>query len=214
MDKSRPVLIPNFVLFFLRVNRPLDYETKDVHELVVVARDNGAQPLETTAFVSVRVLDVNDNQPTINLIFLSDDATPKISEDAQPGEFVARISVNDPDTDMSSEDSPAGDAGQQQDVGAAEGSDKRSNNKGPRVRPKTHGPTTEPSNLVHRNLDNMRVNVTLEGGDGHFGLTTQDNIIYLVIVSRPLDRELKPNYTLVVTATDQVRHSVFFFLPF
>jgi len=135
----------------ISVNRLLDFETKEVHELVVVYSDNGLQPLETTAFVSIRVSDVNDNQPTINLIFLSDDATPKISEDAQPGEFVARISVNDPDS------------------------------------------KEEYSN----------VNVTLEGGDGHFGLTTRDNIIYLMIVSLPLDREIMPNYTLLVTATDQ-----------
>ncbi|KAJ9587770.1 hypothetical protein L9F63_018796 [Diploptera punctata] len=134
----------------IAVNRPLDFETKEVHELVVVARDHGLQPLETTAFVSIRVTDVNDNQPTINVIFLSDDATPKISESAQPGEFVARISVNDPDS------------------------------------------KTEYSN----------VNVTLQGGDGRFGLATRDNIIYLVIVSLPLDRELQPNYTLSVIATD------------
>ena len=135
----------------ISVNKPLDFESKEVHELVVVARDNGEQPLETSAFVSVRVIDVNDNQPTINLIFLSDDATPKISEDAQPGEFVARISVNDPD---SKEEYP-------------------------------------------------NVNVTLEGGEGHFGLTTHDNIIYLMIVSKPLDREMRPNYSLIVVATDQ-----------
>ncbi|XP_043223379.1 protein dachsous-like [Amphibalanus amphitrite] len=137
----------------ISVNRPLDFESRQVHELVVVARDNGAQPLETTAFVSIRVSDVNDNLPTINLIFLSEDASPRIAEDAQPGEFVARISVNDPDT--------------------------------------------------KEEYDNISVNVTLSGGDGHFGLKTHDNIIYLVIVSRPLDRELKPNYTLTVRATDQ-----------
>ncbi|XP_055386024.1 protein dachsous [Condylostylus longicornis] len=134
----------------ISVNKPLDFETKELHELVVVAKDHGEQPLETTAFVSIRVTDVNDNQPTINVIFLSDDATPKISESAQPGEFVARISVNDPDS------------------------------------------KTEYSN----------VNVTLTGGDGRFGLTTRDNIIYLVIVSLPLDRESTPNYTLSVIATD------------
>ncbi|XP_049536500.1 protein dachsous [Anopheles darlingi] len=134
----------------ISVNKPLDFETRELHELVVVAKDRGMQPLETTAFVSIRVTDVNDNQPIINVIFLSDDATPKISESAQPGEFVARISVNDPDS------------------------------------------RTEYSN----------VNVTLSGGEGHFGLTTRDNIIYLVIVSLPLDREIKPNYTLSVIATD------------
>lgn len=134
----------------ISVNRPLDYETRQVHELVVVAKDRGDQPLETTAFVTVRVVDVNDNQPNINVIFLSDDATPKISERAQPGEFVARISVHDPDSKEEYSD----------------------------------------------------VNVTLQGGDGHFGLTTQDNIIYLVIVALPLDRESRPNYTLSVIATD------------
>lgn len=134
----------------ITVNKPLDFETKELHELVIVAKDHGLQPLETTAFVSIRVTDVNDNQPTINVIFLSDDATPKISESAQPGEFVARISVNDPDS------------------------------------------KTEYSNI----------NVTLLGGEGHFGLTTRDQIIYLMIVSLPLDREIQPNYTLSVVATD------------
>lgn len=133
----------------IAVNKALDFESKELHELVVVAKDNGVQPLETTTFVSIRVTDVNDNQPIINVIFLSDDATPKISESAQPGEFVARISVNDPDS------------------------------------------KTEYSN----------VNVTLDGGDGHFGLTTRDNI-YFVIVSLPLDREIQPNFTLKVIATD------------
>ncbi|KAL1505217.1 hypothetical protein ABEB36_004831 [Hypothenemus hampei] len=135
----------------IAVNKPLDFETKELHELVIVARDNGLQPLEATTFVTIKVIDVNDNQPTINVIFLSDDATPKISESAQPGEFVARISVHDPDS------------------------------------------KTEYAN----------VNVTLQGGDGRFGLTTRDNIVYLVIVSLPLDRELQPNYTLNVVATDK-----------
>lgn len=135
----------------ISVNKPLDFETKEFHELVVVARDHGEQPLETTAFVSIRVTDVNDNQPVINVQFLSDDATPKISEAAQPGEFVARISVHDPDS------------------------------------------KTEYAN----------VNVSLNGGDGRFGLTTRDNIIYLVITALPLDRETQPNYTMSVIASDQ-----------
>ncbi|XP_045495363.1 protein dachsous [Colias croceus] len=135
----------------ITVNKALDFETKELHELVVVARDKGAQPLETTAFVSIRVTDVNDNQPTIDVIFLSDDATPKISEAAQLDEFVARISVHDPDS------------------------------------------KTEYSN----------VNVTLSGGDGHFDLRTHDNIIYLVVVALPLDRESQSSYTLNVVATDK-----------
>ncbi|VEN33936.1 unnamed protein product, partial [Callosobruchus maculatus] len=134
----------------ISVNKPLDFEAKELHELVIVAKDHGLQPLETTAFVSIRVTDVNDNQPTINVIFLSEDATPKISESARPGDFVARLSVHDPDS----------------------------------------------------KTDYSNINVTLSGGDGRFGLTTRDNIIYLVIVSLPLDREMKQNYTLNVEATD------------
>lgn len=135
----------------ITVNKALDFETRELHELVVVARDKGAQPLETTAFVSIRVTDVNDNQPTIDVIFLSDDATPKISESARLDEFVARISVHDPDS------------------------------------------KTEYAN----------VNVTLSGGDGHFDLRTHDNIIYLVVVALPLDRESRSTYTLNVVATDK-----------
>ncbi|XP_077559071.1 dachsous cadherin-related 1 [Haemaphysalis longicornis] len=133
------------------VSKPLDFEAKDTHELVVVARDCGDQPLEATAFVSVLLTDVNDNQPSINLIFLSDDASPKVSEDARPGELVARVSVNDPDS----------------------------------------------------KAEYANVNVSLSGGEGHFGLATQDHVIYLVMVAQPLDRETRARYGLLLTATDQ-----------
>lgn len=133
------------------VNRALDFETKELHELVVVAKDKGAQPLETTAFVSIKVTDVNDNRPVIDVIFLSDDATPKISESAQLDEFVARIFVHDPDS----------------------------------------------------KAEYANANVTLSGGDGHFDLRTHDNIIYLVVVALPLDREKRSSYTLNVAATDR-----------
>lgn len=53
------------------VNGPLDFETKEAYELVVVARDSGIQPLETTVFVTIRVLDLNDNQMEINVSFFS-----------------------------------------------------------------------------------------------------------------------------------------------
>ncbi|XP_053980884.1 protein dachsous-like [Hylaeus volcanicus] len=132
------------------VNKALDFESKERHELVIVARDCGAQPLEASAFLSVCVTDVNDNQPAITIIFQSDDATPKISESVQPGEFVARISVSDPDS------------------------------------------RTEYSNAT----------VSLSGDEGYFGLATRDNIIYLVVVKKPLDREKKPVYDLSVEATD------------
>ncbi len=133
------------------VNKALDYESKKSYELVVVARDNGVQKLQTSAVVSIEVIDVNDNEPSIHIVFLTEDNTPRISEKAQPGDFVARISVSDPDL---------------------------------------------------QEIYDAHVNVTLNGGDGHFGLTTQDNVVYLVVLSKPLDRELKPFYQLTVIALD------------
>uniref|UniRef100_A0AAR2LPW9 Protocadherin-16 n=1 Tax=Pygocentrus nattereri TaxID=42514 RepID=A0AAR2LPW9_PYGNA len=133
----------------ITLNKPLDYEVRKVHELVVQARDNASHPEITNAFVTIHVRDYNDNQPTMTIIFLSEDGSPRISEGAQPGQYVARISVSDPD----------------------------------------YG---EYSN----------VNVSLEGGDGKFALTTKDSIIYLIYVDQVLDREERDSYELRVMATD------------
>ncbi|XP_077466669.1 protocadherin-16-like [Stigmatopora argus] len=131
------------------LNKPLDFEVRRVHELVVRAQDNGAHPEASDAFVTVHVRDYNDNRPTMSIIFLSDDGSPRVSEDARPGQYVARISVTDPD----------------------------------------YG-------------EYANVNVSLEGGDGKFGLTTKDGVVYLVCVDRVLDREERDLYRLRVTATD------------
>ncbi|XP_064158213.1 protocadherin-16 isoform X1 [Anguilla rostrata] len=133
----------------ITLNKPLDYEMRRVHELVVQARDNASHPEVTNAFVTIQVRDYNDNQPTMTIIFLSEDGSPRISEGAQPGQYVARISVTDPD----------------------------------------YG-------------EYANVNVSLEGGDGKFALTTKDNIIYLICVDQILDREERDSYELHVMATD------------
>lgn len=133
----------------ITLNRPLDFELKRVHELVVQARDNASNPEVTNAFVTIHVRDFNDNQPTMTIIFLSEDGSPRISEGAQPGQYVARISVTDPD----------------------------------------YG-------------EYANVNVSLEGGDGKFALTTKDSIIYLIYVDQELDREERDSYQLRVMATD------------
>uniref|UniRef100_A0A4W4G0C1 Protocadherin-16 n=1 Tax=Electrophorus electricus TaxID=8005 RepID=A0A4W4G0C1_ELEEL len=133
----------------ITLNKHLDFEVRKVHELVVQAKDNASHPEITNAFVTIHVRDYNDNQPTMTIIFLSEDGSPRISEGAQPGQYVARISVSDPD----------------------------------------YG---EYSN----------VNVSLEGGDGKFALTTKDSIIYLICVDQVLDREERDSYELRVMATD------------
>ncbi|XP_041849765.1 protocadherin-16-like [Melanotaenia boesemani] len=133
----------------ITLNKPLDFEMRRVHELVVQAQDNATQPEVTNAFVTIHVRDYNDNQPTMTIIFLSEDGSPRISEGVQPGQYVARISVTDPD----------------------------------------YG-------------EYANVNVSLEGGDGKFALTTKDSIIYLVCVDQILDREERDSYELRVMATD------------
>ncbi|XP_058040716.1 protocadherin-16 isoform X4 [Ahaetulla prasina] len=133
----------------IKLNKGLDYELRKVHELVVQARDKAIHPEVSTTFVTIQVRDYNDNQPTMTIIFLSEDGSPRISEGAQPGQFVARISVSDPD----------------------------------------YG-------------EYANVNVSLEGGEGKFALTTKDNIIYLICVDQMLDREERDSYELRVTATD------------
>ncbi|KAM4697236.1 protocadherin-16 [Discoglossus pictus] len=81
----------------IQLSKPLDYETRKAHELVVQARDGAGQPEVGTAFISIQVRDSNDNQPSMTIIFLSEDGAPRVSEGATPGQYVARISVSDPD---------------------------------------------------------------------------------------------------------------------
>ncbi|RWS13519.1 Cadherin-like protein 3 [Dinothrombium tinctorium] len=147
------------------VARPLDFESKNIHELVVIAKDSGVQPLETSAFVSISVTDVNDNQPSISLLFLTENAKPEVPENARIGDLVARISVNDPDN---------------RDNGALQ-----------------LDASSSPNSL------SPGFNVYLSGSEGHFGLTTQDSIVYLIVVTAPLNRQKKSKYTLTITAMDQ-----------
>ncbi|XP_072319756.1 protocadherin-23 [Eucyclogobius newberryi] len=81
----------------IHLNKPLDYEEQAFYELIVIARDNGPQPEFSSAFVGIKVLNLNDNSPTISVMFLSESGEPAVSEAAAVGDFVARISVSDPD---------------------------------------------------------------------------------------------------------------------
>ncbi|XP_062991159.1 protocadherin-23 [Elgaria multicarinata webbii] len=80
----------------LRLLRPLDREARALHRVAVEARDGGAQPEVATALVAVEVLDVNDNAPAIHLLYLTE-AGASVSEGARLGDYVARVSVSDPD---------------------------------------------------------------------------------------------------------------------
>ncbi|MCI4394856.1 hypothetical protein PGIGA_G00173570 [Pangasianodon gigas] len=81
----------------IRVNKILDYETRSSFELVVTAQDHGSPPKSSSAFVEIRILDVNDNSPNISIVFLSERGDPEVSEGAGYGDYVAKIGISDPD---------------------------------------------------------------------------------------------------------------------
>ncbi|XP_055081161.1 protocadherin-23 [Periophthalmus magnuspinnatus] len=81
----------------IHLNKPLDFEEQASFGLIVTARDSGAQAEFSSAFVRIQVLNVNDNSPSIHLLFLSESGEPAVSEAASVGDYVARISVSDPD---------------------------------------------------------------------------------------------------------------------
>ncbi|XP_040903617.1 protocadherin Fat 4-like [Toxotes jaculatrix] len=78
----------------LTVKEGLDYEEKQVYEIKVLAADKGAVSLSTHCNVIVRVEDVNDNQPEIEITSLSS----RIPEDAPLGTVVALMGVTDLDS--------------------------------------------------------------------------------------------------------------------
>ncbi|CAH2301204.1 protocadherin-23 [Pelobates cultripes] len=88
----------------VRVSRPLDREQRGFHQLVVQASDGGDQPEVSSVLLTIRVLDVNDNSPHIHITLLTDNGRPEVSEGAHVGEYLARISVSDPD--LESEEGP------------------------------------------------------------------------------------------------------------
>ncbi|KAM8968719.1 protocadherin-23 [Sarcophilus harrisii] len=88
----------------VRVRRPLDRESQSWHQLVVEARDGGAEPEAASALVSIAVLDVNDNPPVIHLLFLTEGGGAQVSEGAKRGDYIARVSVSDLDGDPEEEE--------------------------------------------------------------------------------------------------------------
>ncbi|XP_048058667.1 protocadherin alpha-5-like [Megalobrama amblycephala] len=72
----------------------LDFEVKDKYEIDIQASDKGIVPLATDKSVVIKIVDVNDNAPEIEVTSLSS----AIPEDSRPGTTVALISVTDLDS--------------------------------------------------------------------------------------------------------------------
>ncbi|XP_029918441.1 protocadherin alpha-8-like [Myripristis murdjan] len=74
----------------------IDFEEKDRYEIDVKASDKGTVPLKTDKSVVIKVVDLNDNTPEIEVTSFSS----TIPEDSKPGTTVALISVSDLDSGL------------------------------------------------------------------------------------------------------------------
>ncbi|XP_043982197.1 protocadherin alpha-8-like isoform X19 [Gambusia affinis] len=74
----------------------VDYEQKEKYEIEIQASDKGLAPLTAEKNVIIKIIDVNDNAPQIEITSFSS----SIPEDARPGTTVALISVNDLDAGL------------------------------------------------------------------------------------------------------------------
>uniref|UniRef100_A0A671U5F1 Cadherin domain-containing protein n=1 Tax=Sparus aurata TaxID=8175 RepID=A0A671U5F1_SPAAU len=78
------------------VKGSINYEEKDRYEIEIEASDKGLVPLSTDKSVIIKIVDVNDNTPEIEVTSFSS----SIPEDSRPGTTVALISVNDLDSGL------------------------------------------------------------------------------------------------------------------
>nr|ABL75851.1 protocadherin 2A11 [Takifugu rubripes] len=80
----------------IRLKGKIDYETTDVFKLDVQASDKGQPPMTTDCRVIIKIQDVNDNEPHIEVTSI----TSMVPEDSKHGTVVALISVTDSDSGL------------------------------------------------------------------------------------------------------------------
>ncbi|XP_069388119.1 protocadherin alpha-2-like isoform X24 [Paralichthys olivaceus] len=78
----------------IRIKGQIDYEENDVYKLDIEAFDKGTPPLKGECRVIVKIQDVNDNPPDIEVTSLSD----TVSEDSKPDTVISLISLIDKDS--------------------------------------------------------------------------------------------------------------------
>ncbi|XP_068133139.1 protocadherin-23 [Hyperolius riggenbachi] len=197
----------------VRVSRPLDRENKALHQLVVQAKDGGSQPEISSVLVMVKVLDVNDNKPNIQVTLLTESGQLEVSEGARIGEYLARISVSDSDLEFEEEPwETSGDEGRRfesegspRDNGSLVGQtlvNKKTGKNTPQSERFTKfgegSQKVNPENIGSPQL----VSLTLEGADGSFSLRPVGPQVYFLCVEALLDREQKDLYELHLLASD------------
>ncbi|XP_077589020.1 protocadherin-19 isoform X3 [Stigmatopora nigra] len=80
----------------ITVNGILDYESTQIFEIDVQAKDLGPNSIPAHCKVTVNVMDTNDNPPIISLLSLNTEMV-EVSENAQRGYVIALVRVSDKD---------------------------------------------------------------------------------------------------------------------
>ncbi|XP_037833226.1 protocadherin alpha-8 isoform X12 [Kryptolebias marmoratus] len=80
----------------LRVKGAVDYEENDVYKLDIEASDKGTPPLTGECRLVIKIKDLNDNPPEIDITSLSN----QVPEDTKPGTIISLISVKDKDSSL------------------------------------------------------------------------------------------------------------------
>ncbi len=81
----------------ISVSGPLDFEKRPSYTLTVSARDKGPSSVPTNTRVTIQVIDVNDHAPRIIVNSLTPSGNVEVPENAEPGQFVAHLMVEDID---------------------------------------------------------------------------------------------------------------------
>ncbi|XP_039669463.1 protocadherin-19 isoform X7 [Perca fluviatilis] len=81
----------------ITVNGVLDYETAQIYEIDVQAKDLGPNSIPAHCKVTVNVMDTNDNPPVISILSLNTEMV-EVSENAQRGYVIALVRVSDKDS--------------------------------------------------------------------------------------------------------------------
>ncbi|XP_033989911.1 protocadherin alpha-8-like [Trematomus bernacchii] len=80
----------------IKVKGQIDYEAADVYNLDVQASDKGQPPTTTDCRVIIKIQDVNDNEPEIEVTSISS----MVPEDSKQGTVISLISVTDIDSGL------------------------------------------------------------------------------------------------------------------
>nr|XP_046262927.1 protocadherin alpha-3-like [Scatophagus argus] len=78
----------------IKLKGALDFEESEIYKLDVEASDKGTPPLTAGCRLIIKIKDVNDNPPEIEVTSLSN----TVSEDSKPGTVISLISVTDKDS--------------------------------------------------------------------------------------------------------------------